>query len=52
MKKSYRISIINLSTGKRELLFPSLTSKKRAQGLCDRLNQASPHNPTAKVVIK
>lgn len=38
MKKTYRISVYNKTTGKRELMWERYTSKKKAQEFADKMN--------------
>lgn len=38
MKKTYRISVFNRTTGQRELMWNSYTSKKKAQEFADKMN--------------
>jgi hypothetical protein len=38
MKKTYRISVFNRTTGKRELMWDRYTSKKKAQEFADKMN--------------
>lgn len=38
MKQSYRISVFNRTTGKRELMWQRYTSKKKAQEFADKMN--------------
>ena len=39
MRKTYRISVFNRTTGKRELMWDTYTSKKRAQEMADSMNK-------------
>lgn len=38
MKKTYRISVFNRTTGQRELMWNRYTSKKKAQEFADKMN--------------
>ena len=38
MEKTYRISVFNRTTGKRELMWERYTSKKKAQDFADKMN--------------
>lgn len=42
MRKTYRISVFNRHTGKRELMWDRYTSRKKAQEMVDALNDADP----------
>lgn len=46
-KKSYRISVFNRTTGKREFMWERYTNQKSAQDIADRIN-----NLDASKVIK
>lgn len=39
MAKKYRISVYNKTTGKRELMWNTFTSKKKAQEMADKMNE-------------
>ena len=39
MRKTYRISVFNRTTGKRELMWERYTSKKKAQEFADKMNE-------------
>lgn len=39
MKKTYRISVFNRTTNKRELMWERYTSKKKAQEIADKMNE-------------
>lgn len=51
MKKVYRISVCNQSTGKRELMYEEYTSRKKAIEMCDNMNNIN-SNIDAQVVTK
>lgn len=44
MKKTYRISVYNRTTGKRELMWDRYTSKKKAQEMADAMNRVDTSN--------
>ena len=53
MRKTYRISVFNRHTGKRELMWDRYTSKKKAQAMADALNDCDPTDTIlAKVFIE
>lgn len=42
MKNTYRISVYNRTTGKRELMWDRFTSKKKAQEMANAMNVCDP----------
>jgi hypothetical protein len=44
MRKTYRVSVFNRTTGKRELMWERYTSKKKAQAFADKMNELDPDN--------
>lgn len=51
MRKTYRISVFNKHTGKRELMWDRYTSKANAQAMADALNAADPTETIAARVF-
>lgn len=51
MRKVYRISVCNQSTGKRELMYEEFTSRKKATEMCNSMNSIN-SNIDAQVVTK
>lgn len=51
MKKTYRISVFNKHTGKRELMWDRYTSKKKAQEMADAMNDVDPTKTVAARVF-
>lgn len=39
MRKTYRISVFNKTTGRRELMWERYTSKKKAQEFANKMNE-------------
>lgn len=53
MRKVYRISVFNRTTGKRELTWMEYTSRKKAQAMADAMNDVDDDAIIdAQVVVK
>ena len=53
MTKTYRISVHNRTTGKRELTWMTYPSRKKAQAMADAMNDVDDNNIVdAKVVVE
>ena len=52
MRKTYRISVFNRTTGKREIMYERYKSKKVAQEMADKMNAVDPNGVIDARVIE